>query len=73
MKVYLGKDRIHATDTMTTTHEIVPGIMTRIQNVEHKLYVDNFFSSPDLFDGLHTKTKNCYGTVRPAKVHSTGF
>jgi len=43
MKVYLGKDRIHATDTMTTTHEIVPGIMTRIQNVEHKLYVDNFF------------------------------
>jgi hypothetical protein len=27
--------------------------------------VDNFFSSPDLFDYLHTKAINCCGTVRP--------
>jgi hypothetical protein len=39
--------------------------MRRIENVGHKLYMDNFFSSPELFDDLHTKAINCCGTVRP--------
>ena len=31
----------------------------------HKLYIDNFFSSPASFDDLHTKTINSCGAVRP--------
>jgi len=42
MRVYLGKDRTHATGTMTATHANVAGL-TRIQNVGHKLYMDNLF------------------------------
>ena len=31
----------------------------------HKLYMDNFFSSPELFDDLGNKQIYCCGTVRP--------
>jgi hypothetical protein len=48
MRVYLGKDRTCATDTMTATHDTVAGLMRRVENVGHKLYMDNFFSFPDL-------------------------
>jgi len=31
--------------------------------VEHKLNMDILFSSPGLFDDLHTKTINCCGLL----------
>jgi hypothetical protein len=64
MSVYLGRDRKYATASMTATHATVTGLTTRIENFRHKLYMDNFFSSPDLFDDLHTKVINCCGTIR---------
>jgi hypothetical protein len=64
MRVYLGKERTHATDTVTPTHATVAELKRRIQNVGHKLYMNNFLSSLDLFDNLHTKAINCCGTVR---------
>jgi hypothetical protein len=65
MLVYLGRDRKRATALMTATYATVTGLTTRIENFGHKLYMDNFFPSPDLFDNLHTKAINCCGTVRP--------
>jgi hypothetical protein len=65
MSVYLGRDRKNVTATMTATHATVSGLTTRIENLGHKLYMYNFFSSCDLFDDLHTKAINCCGTVRP--------
>jgi len=62
--VYLGKDRTHATDTVTATHATVAELKRNIQNVGNKLYMDNFFSSSDLFDDLHSKKIRCCGTVR---------
>jgi hypothetical protein len=55
MREYVGKDRTHAT---------MAGLTKRIRNVGYKLYMDNFFSSPDLFDYLHSKKINCCGTVK---------
>jgi hypothetical protein len=65
MSVYLGRDRKCATVSVTATHTTVTGLTTRIENFGHKLYRENFFSSPELFDDLHTKVINCCGTVRP--------
>jgi hypothetical protein len=66
MTVYLGKERKHVTTTMTATHAAVtPLNKARSENLGHKLYMDNLFSSPDLSDDLHTKAINCHGTVRP--------
>jgi hypothetical protein len=63
MKVYSWKDRTYAPDTMTATHATVAGLTRRAENVEHKLYMDDFFSSPDLFSDLHSRKINCCGTV----------
>jgi sorbitol-specific phosphotransferase system component IIBC len=65
MTVYLGKDRKLVTPTMTTTHQTVAGRLRKTENLGNKLYIDNAFSSPELFDDLHTKVINCCGTVRP--------
>jgi len=62
--VYLPKDRKRVTPSMRATHVTVTGLAARIEHVGHKLYIDNFVSSP-LCDDLHTKTVNCYGTGRP--------
>jgi hypothetical protein len=35
-----------------------------VEGVSHKLYMDNFFSSPDLYDDLIQKKVYCCGTVR---------
>ena len=65
MTMYLRKDRKCATPTMTATHATVTGLAARTEHVGHKLYMNNFFSSPALFDDLHTNIINCCGTVRP--------
>jgi hypothetical protein len=36
-----------------------------IQGCGHKLYMDNYFSSPDLYRDLTKQKINCCGTVRP--------
>jgi hypothetical protein len=51
MTVYLGKERKLLTATMTATHATVAGLMT-IENVGYKLYMDNSFSSPELYVNL---------------------
>jgi hypothetical protein len=55
IRVYLIKDRTHAT---------VAGLTRRVENVEHRLYMDNLFSSRDLFNDLHSEKINCCDTVR---------
>jgi hypothetical protein len=65
MSVYLRRDRKCATVSVTATYATVTGLTTRIENFGHKLYMDSFFLSPDLFDDLHTKAISCCGTVRP--------
>jgi len=58
MRVYLGKDSQSATDNMTTTHATI-----RVEGLGHKLFMDNFFSSPRLFDDLDGHKINSCRTV----------
>jgi hypothetical protein len=64
MSIYLGKDRQNATQTMTAIHATVKSLTWRTEGADYKLYVDNVFSSLDLFDDLHTRAINCCGIVR---------
>jgi hypothetical protein len=34
-------------------HMTVKSLTSRVEGFVHKLHIDSFFSSPDLFDGLH--------------------
>jgi hypothetical protein len=51
-----------------TMYLTVQGLAARIEHVEHRLYMESFFSSPALFDNLHTKTINYCGIVRPNRI-----
>ena len=68
MKVYLGKDR-QRTAQHSTARDSNPCDSDRTDEEDrrrgHKLYMDNFFSSPELFDDLVKKQIYCRGTVRP--------
>lgn len=47
---------------MAATHATGTGLTRRPEIVGHKLYKDSF-TTPVLFDNLHTKATNCCGTV----------
>ena len=64
MDVYLGKDRQRVAQHLTATHATVTNLTRKVEGVGHKLYMDNFFSSPDLYDDLIQKKIYCCGTVR---------
>ncbi len=65
MTIYLGRDRQRTAQHLSATHATVSKLTEKIQGRGHKLYMDNYFSSPDLFDDLATKQIYCCGTVRP--------
>lgn len=66
MTVYLGKDRKGVTASMTLTHATVTELTTWTGNVRCNICTNNFYSSTDLFDNVHTKTINCCCTVTPS-------
>jgi hypothetical protein len=49
---------------VATIHAVVKSFTSRAEGAGHILYVDNFFSTPHLFDDLHMRTVNYCGTVR---------
>jgi len=64
-RVYLGRNSHSATDDMTATHATVRHLTSRVEGLGHKIFVDNFFLSPRLFDDLDRCKINSCGTVRP--------
>ena len=65
MTVYLGRDRQQTAQHLTATQATVSELSKKIQGHGNKLYMDNYFSSPDLFDDLAMKQIYWCGTVRP--------
>jgi hypothetical protein len=63
MNVYLSKDRQRAAQHLTATLNTVANLTRGVEGFGHKLYMDNFFSSPDLYDDLAQKKIFCCGTV----------
>jgi hypothetical protein len=50
---------------MTSTHATIRHLTSRVEGFGHKLFMDNFFSSPRLFDDLLIRKIHSCGTVRP--------
>jgi len=64
MNVYLGQERQSAAQHLTATRATVTNLTREVEGFGRKLYTDNFFSSPELFDHLDQKKISCCGTVR---------
>jgi hypothetical protein len=65
MDMYLGKNRTRSTADMTATRATVRHLTRKVEGHGYKPYMDNFFSSPDLFDDLTKRKISCCRTVRP--------
>jgi len=63
MRVYLGGGSHPATDNMTATHATIRHLTSRVEGLGYKIFMDNFFSSPSLFDGLDRCKMNLCGKV----------
>jgi len=70
MNIYLVRDRQRAAQHLTATHNTVANLTRGLKGFGHKLYMDNFVSSPDLYDDLAQKKIFCCGTVR---LHRKGM
>jgi len=64
MSMYLGKPRQHATAQITATHRMTLQLIRRVNGLGHKIFMDNYFTSPALSDDLFQKKINVCGTVR---------
>ena len=64
MSVYLGKQRQHATAQITAMHGMVLQVIRRAEGLGRKIFTDNYFNSPALFDDLFQRKINVCGTVR---------
>ena len=63
MSMYLGKQRQQATAQITAKHGMVLQVIRRVEGLGHKIFMDNYFTLPDLIDLFQRKINAC-GTVR---------
>jgi hypothetical protein len=72
MKAYLGKQSQDVSANVTLAHGTVLQLARRVEDVGHKLYMDNYFTSPDLFEDLYKRKIVCCGKAKqssPAVCH----
>jgi len=50
MTVYLGRERQCTAQHLTATHATLSELTKKIEGCGHKLYMDNYFSAPDLYE-----------------------
>jgi hypothetical protein len=63
MSVYLAKQKQHATAQITAMHRMMLQVIQRVEELDHKIFIDNYFTSPALFDDLFQQKINASGTV----------
>jgi hypothetical protein len=64
MRMYLGRDSDSANDDIAAT-QLLRRLTSRVDSLGHKIFMDNFFSSPILFDDLDRHNINSCGAVQP--------
>jgi len=60
----IGKQQQHATAQMRATHGMVLQVIRRVEGQGHKIFMDNYFTSPALFDDLFQRKIRACRTVR---------
>jgi hypothetical protein len=61
---YTGKQNDAVAQGVGLSSRVVKGLLDGYQNKGHHVYMDNFYSSPDLFDTLKSDGIGACGTVR---------
>jgi hypothetical protein len=58
-----GKTRIVTSTGVTATHGTVFELVQKVEVVGHKIFMDSYFTSPELFSNIHHRKINTCGTV----------
>jgi hypothetical protein len=61
---YHGKQCANAAENVTPTHGTVLKLVRKVEGVGHKLFMDTYFSSPQLFSDLCSRKINSCSTIR---------
>jgi hypothetical protein len=64
MSVYLGKQKNNTDTDIRPTHGTVLELVRKVEGVGHKIFMDNDFTSPKLFNHLLSRNINPRGTIR---------
>jgi hypothetical protein len=48
----IGKQKQHATAQIRSMHRMVLQVIRKVQGLGHKIFMENYFTSPALFDDL---------------------
>lgn len=67
-KIYVGKDKVQGVD-IPASESVVMEVAQPILNKGYTLYMDNWYSSPQLFSVLQNQNTNVVGTVRKNRKH----
>ena len=76
LEVYTGKTRTRCANNAQTldpncgeTTKIVFGLLQKCELLDqgHQLYMDNYYSSPELFEELHRRHTYCTGTLKSTR------
>ena len=72
--IYSGAEiEIHYRDELGLSRPVVITLLERFLNKGHSLFVDNFYSSPALFEYLHRYKTGACETVRKNRVGLPNF
>ena len=63
-KQYIGKDTSLDTDNCSVTHAVVLKLLENLENRGHHVYMDNYYTSPSLFQNLRHLGFGACGTIR---------
>ena len=64
LQVYTGKNSDLSSSDLGLCSQVVLELMHDIEHKSHKLYMDNYYTSPRLFLDLYRKKVNACGTAR---------
>ena len=61
----IGKDdTLHINDARTVTHAVVMKLLEPLKNKGHHIYMDNYYTSPNLFLEMKSTGFGACGTAR---------
>ena len=64
LQIYTGRNSTLSQNELGLSTKVVLDLMDGLENRHHKLYVDNYYTSPSLFLNLYFKGTNACGTAR---------
>ncbi len=72
LQVYSGKISTLSNAEPSLSSRVVLGLLDGLESTSPKIYMDNYYTSPELFLALYKKNVNACGTARSSRKYYPG-